>query len=141
MTTAIPAESVPSTPQSRTAWQHLHHMAKKPLKPLKGAKTLGGIFRQVAGITELFKTLSKSVQTAVHVSKGPNIILGLVSIKLAVDDVRKIIDKSKNPLDRMKASLLFVTHIDSIVNTVATICKILTSAELAAFLALNQPAF
>ena len=107
--------------------KHAHQIGKKSLKPLKGAKSVGGIFRNVASFAEVFKSLSKSVQGAMHVSKAPNIILGLVSIKHSVDDVRKILDKTKRPQERVKASLLFVTHIDSIINTVATICKILTS--------------
>lgn len=113
--------------RQESALQHAHRFARKTLKPMKGAKAVGGIFRQVVSITELFKTLSKSLQIAIHISKGPNIILGLVSTKHAVDDVRKIIDKSKGPKERMKASVIFITHLDSIVNTVATICKVLSS--------------
>ncbi len=129
MPAVTPVLSVAGTdkPQSTTL-HRIHRLAKKPLKPLKGAKAIGGIFRQAAGIAGLFKDLSKSLQVALHISKGPNIILGLVSIKHAVDDVRKIIDKSKKPGDRLKASLLFVTHMDSVVNTAATVCKILSAA-------------
>ncbi len=108
--------------------KRLHRLMRKPLKPLKGAKELGGVFRQVAGIAGLFKTLSRSLQIAINVSKGPNIILGLVSAKYAVDDVRKIIDRGKRPADRFKASLQFITHLDSVVKTVATVCSILAAA-------------
>jgi hypothetical protein len=123
-------EGVSATSPSQilaTAAKHSHRIGKKALKPLKGAKAVGGIFRNVASFVDVFKSLSKSVQGAMHVSKGPNIILGLVSIKHSIDDVRKILDRTKRPQERVKASLLFVTHIDSIVNTVGTICKILTS--------------
>lgn len=92
-----------------------------------GVYWAGGILRSTVSIAEHFKDLSKSVNVALHVSKGPNIIFGLVAVKLAVSDVRKILDRSTKGGERAKASALFVTHLTSIVNTVATVSKILAS--------------
>ena len=131
MTSSVyPTSPVSGTPGAPpTMLGRIRRMAGKTIKPLKGAKSAGSIFRNVVSIAEHFRDLSKSLNIALHVSKGPNIILGLVSIKDAVKDVRKIIDKTQKSSERMRASLLFVTHLDSITNTAATVCKIWSALQ------------
>ena len=99
---------------------------------MKVVKSIGSLFRKAVDFSGFFRDVSKGLKIASHVSKGPDILLGVVSAQKAVDDIRHIIDRTKKPTERIKSSFEFILHVDSIMNTVATICKIIAAAAVSA---------
>jgi hypothetical protein len=116
------AQNPPSSP---TVVVRAKKWGSRVIKYLKPPSDLAKIFRNVTDCVGLFRNLSKSVKTAVQVTKGFNVISGMVATKDAVQDVRRVIDRTKKPSERIKSSFLFIGHLDSVTKGISTICGLL----------------
>lgn len=115
-------------PVTKKGGVHITGVLKKARKPLKAAKALGSVFRGTVSLAGQFKKLDKSLTIVSHVTKGPDLVFGVLAVKDAVQDVQKILDPSKKPIEKEKASGAFLIHLDKIANTVATVCKIVRAS-------------
>jgi hypothetical protein len=120
----------PKPPQIPLRIERGKYVLKKSRKPLRGVKALGSLFRTTLSISKQFQHLNRSLEIAAHVTKAPDLVFGLLAAKGAVEDVRAILDTSHKTggHNRTKATLNFILHVDTFVNTVATLCKIIRAA-------------
>ena len=101
---------------------------KRTKRALSVLRATGDLFGSSVDIARQFRRLGLSLDLAAHAARGPDIVLGLLNAHRAVKDVQEALDSSKKPAERARSCLSLVLDADSIVNTVASICKIIYAA-------------